>query len=329
MDYKLVHSVQYDDCNVQRSTSNESESMWYKRPVWKWFFGGLAIGFPRNTNCGSSQSLQYQVNASYIKNEGITNGLQQMSTPATTTFYLPQSTTALKTIHTCQVAGGCNQPPKLQDGMECVFESKDGRTSVRYTLLAKQNVDTVDHCPVSYCQGQNYWSMFNASLSANECYTTGSYGAMGPTSLRYYKNDTNVHPYTTMRIYKLNVLEVDGEYCYYYYSYTYGYYYECDSTISGGSIAGAVVGTIIFIVIIVVIIAVCKHQNRTRVTTIHTTPHIGGTNVITQQQQQQAQPPMMYGQYPQPGGSMYNHPPANQPPQGNYPTPQENCPPKY
>ena len=61
--------------------------------------------------------------------------------------------------------GGCNQPPKLQDGMECVFESKDGRTSVRYTLLAKQNVDTVDHCPVSYCQGQNYWSMFNASLS--------------------------------------------------------------------------------------------------------------------------------------------------------------------
>ncbi|XP_071181662.1 uncharacterized protein [Mytilus edulis] len=198
MDYKLVHSVQYDDCNVQRGTSNESESMWYKRPVWKWFFGGLAIGmlisiviclvagtilfkgFPRNTNCGSSQSLQYQVNTSFklIKNEGITNGLKQMSTPATTTFYLPKSTTALKTIHTCQVAGGCNQPPKLQDGMECVFESKDGRTSVRYTLLAKQNVDTVDHCPVSYCQGQNYWSMFNASLSANECYATGSYGAV-------------------------------------------------------------------------------------------------------------------------------------------------------
>ncbi|XP_076102889.1 uncharacterized protein LOC143072011 isoform X2 [Mytilus galloprovincialis] len=127
----------------------------------------------------------------------------------------------------------------------------------------------------------------------------------------------------------LSVLEVYGEYCYYYYSYTYGYYYECDSTISGGSIAGAVVGTIIFIVIIVVIIAVCKNQNRTRVTTIHTTPHIGGTNVITQQQQQQAQPPMMYGQYPQPGGSMYNHPPAYQPPQGNYSTPQENCPPKY
>ncbi|XP_071181707.1 uncharacterized protein [Mytilus edulis] len=127
-----------------------------------------------------------------------------------------------------------------------------------------------------------------------------------------------------------SVLEVYGEYCYYYYSYTYGYYYECDSTASGGSIAGAVVGTIIFIVIIVVIIAVCKNQNRTRVTTIHTTPHIGGTNFITQQQQQQqAQPPMMYGQYPQPGGSMYNHPPAYQPPQGNYPPPQENFPPKY
>lgn len=54
---------------------------------------------------GSSKSLQYQVNTSLIKNEGITNGLKQMSTPATTTFYLPKSTTALKTIHTCQVAG--------------------------------------------------------------------------------------------------------------------------------------------------------------------------------------------------------------------------------
>ncbi|CAC5416739.1 unnamed protein product [Mytilus coruscus] len=203
MDYKLVHSVQYEDCNVQRGTSDEAESMWYKKPVWKWFCGGLAIE--------SSQSLQYQANTSLIKNEVTTIDLKQFSTSTTTTFYLPQSTAALKTIHTCQVAdqtiefackvlmtaksitnidpdicdritrapgaaednimhahahGGCNQPPKLKDGMECVFESKDGRlTSFRYTLLAKQNVDTVDHCPVSYCQGQNYWSMFNGSLS--------------------------------------------------------------------------------------------------------------------------------------------------------------------
>ncbi|XP_063440683.1 uncharacterized protein LOC134721528 [Mytilus trossulus] len=125
-----------------------------------------------------------------------------------------------------------------------------------------------------------------------------------------------------------SVLGVYGEYCYYVYSYTYSYiYYECDSTGNYGSIAGAVVGTIIFIVIIVVIIAVCKNHNRTRVTTIHT-PHSVGTAVIAQQQQQQqAQPAMMYGQYPQPGGSMYNHPPAYQPPQGNYPPPQENFPP--
>ncbi|CAC5400890.1 PLG [Mytilus coruscus] len=196
MDYKLVHSVQYEDCNVQRSISNEAESMWYKRPVWKGFCGGLAIGIlisiviclvagtilfkgcHRNINCESSQSLQYQANKSINENEGITIDIKQFSTPATTTFYQRQSTAALKLIHTCQVAGGCNQPPKLKDGMECVFESKDGRTSVRYTLLTKQNVDTVDHCPVSYCQGQNYWSVFNASLSANECYTTGSYGAV-------------------------------------------------------------------------------------------------------------------------------------------------------
>ncbi|XP_076102878.1 uncharacterized protein LOC143072011 isoform X1 [Mytilus galloprovincialis] len=129
----------------------------------------------------------------------------------------------------------------------------------------------------------------------------------------------------------LSVLEVYGEYCYYVRSSYYGYYYyECDSTVSGGSIAGAVIGTIIFIVIIAVIIAVCKNQNRTRVTTIRT-PHTGGTTVITQQQQQQqAPPPMMYGQYPQPGGVMYNQPPAYPPPQPNYPPPQGNYPPpKY
>ncbi|XP_063429844.1 uncharacterized protein LOC134712309 [Mytilus trossulus] len=169
MDYKLVHSVQYDDCHVQGGTNNKAESMWYNRPVWKWFFGGLAIGmlisiviclvagtilfkgYSRKNNCESSQSLQYQTNTSTIKNERTTSGLKQISTPATTTFYRHQSTAALKTIHTCQVAGGCNQPPKLQDGMECVFESKDDRTSVRYTLLAKLNVDTVDHCPAQRC----------------------------------------------------------------------------------------------------------------------------------------------------------------------------------
>ncbi|XP_052085336.1 TM2 domain-containing protein DDB_G0277895-like isoform X7 [Mytilus californianus] len=127
-----------------------------------------------------------------------------------------------------------------------------------------------------------------------------------------------------------SVLEVNGEYCYYVYSYYYyNSYYECDGTTSSGSIAGAVVGTIIFIVIIVGIIAVCKNHNRTRVTTIHNTPHTGGTTVITQQQQQQAPPPMMYGQYPQPGGVMYNQPAAYPPPQANYPPPQGNYPPKY
>lgn len=37
--------------------------------------------------------------------------------------------------------------------------------------------------------------------------------------------------------------------------------------------------------------------------------------------------PMMYGQYPQPGGPMYNQPPAYPPPQPNYPPPQGSYPP--
>ncbi|XP_063440671.1 uncharacterized protein LOC134721520 [Mytilus trossulus] len=129
----------------------------------------------------------------------------------------------------------------------------------------------------------------------------------------------------------INVLEVYGEYCYYRYSSSYPYYYYvCDYTVSGGSIAGAVIGTIIFIVVLVVIITICKNHNRTRVTTIRSTPHSVGTTVITQQQQHQGPAPMMYGQYPQPGGPMYNQPPAYPPPQPNYPPPQGNYPPpKY
>ncbi|VDI66616.1 Hypothetical predicted protein [Mytilus galloprovincialis] len=110
--------------------------------------------------------------------------------------------------------------------------------------------------------------------------------------------------YTALLNLIFSVLEVYAEYCYYVRSYYGYYYYECDST-----------------------------SNGTRVTTIRT-PHTGGTTVITQQQQQQgnlnnrgAPPQMMYGQYPQPGGVMYNQPPAYPPPQPNYPPPQQNYPP--
>ncbi|XP_071181629.1 uncharacterized protein [Mytilus edulis] len=126
----------------------------------------------------------------------------------------------------------------------------------------------------------------------------------------------------------ISVWEANSEYCYYVYSYYYRYYYyECET--SGGTIAGAVIGAIIFVIFIAVFIAVCKNKNRTRVTTIHTAPHHGGPTIITQQQQQHGHQPMMYGQYPQPGGVMYNQPPAYPPPQANYPPPQGNYPPKY
>ena len=61
--------------------------------------------------------------------------------------------------------GGCTNPPKLLEGTECIYESKDGRAAARYTALAKRDIDTFEHCPVSVCRGNNNWGTFDISFS--------------------------------------------------------------------------------------------------------------------------------------------------------------------
>ncbi|CAC5361940.1 unnamed protein product [Mytilus coruscus] len=68
--------------------------------------------------------------------------------------------------------------PNNQSSKTCVCESIDGRTSVQYTSITKKNVDTFNHCPVSFCvAGIGTWSLFDVAKSVSECYTTTSSGA--------------------------------------------------------------------------------------------------------------------------------------------------------